>query len=173
MKKEINSYMELLRESSFESLCLKTKPEIIEVEDFDKLNQKRYTEIKVIENNDVVNKMLIQDTGIYHLLDLKEPVIFNEPKTGERIELNPNDIILLKKENGWKLIIEEDFNNFNNNFETIPYNELENELPSINSLKDSKCKIKESLLNKEYENFKKDLIQRSSINIKMPSFKIK
>lgn len=173
MAKEVNGYMELLRQGAFESLCLKTKPEIVDVENFDKFNQKKYAEVKVIENDDVVNKLLVQNSGVYHLLDLQEEVVFNNPKTGERIELKPSDIVLLKKDNGWDLIVEDDITAFNNNFETIDYDKLDNELPSINSLKDSKCKIKETTLNNEYEKFKKDLIQKSSINLKMPSFKAK
>lgn len=173
MTKEVNGYMELLRQGQFESLCIKTKPEIVEAENFDKFNQKKYSEVKVIENDDVVNKLLVQNSGVYHLLDLQEKVIFNNPKTGDKIELNPTDIVLLKKDNGWDLVIENDINAFNNNFETIAYNELDSELSSINSLKDSKCKITETLLNNEYEKFKKDLIQKSSINLKMPSFKSK
>lgn len=169
---EIDSFKELFKYADFNTIFVDTEPEIISPKNFDMSVHKKHSEIKIIEDQEVVSKIIVIPTTYHYQIKISEDVIFKNPETKNTHCLNQYDMVLLNQINGkWNCKIIEDMRKFNDKYEEVLFNDYSMEEVSINKLKEAKCKILKEGKLKEFEDFKKDLQDKSTVKIGSLKFK--
>lgn len=171
--KVINSYTELLRESSLQNVCMKVEPDIMDEKKINPDYQKIYTVLPVIENDEVVQKALVKDKQLYFCIDLKEDVMFIDPQTNETQMLNQKDNILLKRDGGWEVKVMKDFSTFDYDYKIFPYNEMISEKEAANSVQNIRCLFMEVALKEKYQDFIKQINKENKVDTRYRQYGFK
>jgi hypothetical protein len=163
---EINSFKKLFNYADFSTIYVDTEPKIINPEDIDINTQKKYADVRVAENNDTYNKIIVKPTNFLYSVKLDNDVAFTNPETQEVHLLNKYDTVLMNQINGkWKLEIIDDTRNFTKRFEEVDYNSYKIEESSIEDLRNTKSEILKKSAEQGLQDFKEDLKEKSTMKI--------
>lgn len=173
----LNSYQALLQHADLSTIYSKVKPLILDAQDIDKLQHTRHSDVRIFDSsiNDFADKVLCTDNSIFFLVQPHEALTFVE--NGNIHEFAPYEMILVSNGDNanfkkWHFEKVDDISMFERNFESVDYSSYKVEKDSIDSLKKMKCDFLKTELEAAYKHEKIKLDEKSTISLKMPSFKI-
>lgn len=163
---EINSFKKLFNYAEFSTIYVDTEPKVINPDDIDVNTQKKYADVRVVENDDTFNRIIVKPTNYFYAIKPDHDIAFTNPETNELHLLNPYDTVLLNQTNGkWNFEVVSDIREFDKRFEDVNYNSYKIEESSIEKLRDHKAEKLKTITEKDLNDFKEDLKEKSSMKI--------
>lgn len=167
---KLTTYRELLELSDLSNVYARTKPLVLESDDFDRINHTFFEDVKVKKDNDFTINKICSDNKIYFLMEPESKILFSNG--GVEHTFDKGDMILISagtnlNSNKWSFEKVDDLLNFNKDFESVSYNDYDIEKESIDSLKRFKCELLKGTLEDKYKKDLLELKEKSSISFNL------
>lgn len=167
---KLSSYRELLELSDLSNVYSRTKPLLVEPDNFNRLNHTFFEDVKVKKDNDFTINKICSDNKIYFLMEPESKILFSNG--GVEHTFDKGDMVLISagtslNSKNWTVEKVDDLINFNKDFESVSYQDYDIEKESIDSLKKFKCEIFKGNLADKYKKDLAELREKSSISFNL------
>jgi len=161
----INSFKELLDYADFSNVYINTKPEVINGDELDINKHDKYSDVKVVDGMNVDNKIIVKPKTQHYLVQVPEDTSFTDSSNNTH-SFKKDDLVLLNKfGNKWDYDIAENHQTLSEKYEEVDVRAIKLEKESIDSLKNFKCDLLEKKLSGNFQDFKDDLKEQSTMKI--------